>query len=203
MTYYSIINRRFLRAKYGIIPLFLTIRTDSTSTTKSVDGVAEWTPLLSFRNTIPAMPKMPLQQMVLQQAPSLLKDCAIRFRGKMLTEKDLINCFGHGIDSVYTLDEIRRLYCTEFFGSTPSIEVCLSVLKEDLSNPDTFSRVLSRQTHYCRTSVELDEALDQVLTSEVIRNLAPDEYWICKVCFASHRKLVLRRMKKAAGYSKQ
>ena len=199
----SIINRRFLLTKHGIIPLFLSKQTDSIPTTKSMDDVAEWTPLLSFQNAIPALPKLLLRQTVFQQAPALLKGCTIRFRGKMLTEKDLINCFEHGIDSVYTLDEVRRLYYTDYFGSTPSVEVCLSVLKEDLSNPDTFSRVLSSQTHYCRTSAELDEALDQVLVSDCIQNLAPDEYWTCKVCFASHRKLVLRRMKKTAGYSKQ
>lgn len=187
----NILDRKFLITKYGVIPLFLNLKTNSNLWEKSMDLV-EWTQLLSFRNTIPAMPKQELRKTVLQQIPLLLENFTIRYRGKTATEESLQNLFLRGIDNALPLDEMRRLYQTRLFKSTPSVKVHFSVLKEDPSNPDTGSKVIHEQTQFCRTSAELDEILDQILVSDCIQNLAPDEYWICKIGYEDIDKLVRR-----------
>lgn len=187
----NILDRKFLKTKYGIIPIFLDLKTSSNPWKKSMDLV-EWTQLISFHNTIPAMPKQKLRNTVLQQIPLLLKNFTIRYRGKTETKESLPNLFLRGIDNALTLDEMRRLYQTRLFKSTPSVEIHFSVLKEDSSNPDTGSKVIHEQTQFCRTSAELDETLDRVLASDCIQNLASDEHWICKVGYEDIDKLVRR-----------
>ena len=154
--------------------------------------LVEWTQLLSFRSAIPSMPKQKLRKAVVQQIPLLLEHFTVRYRGKTATEKSLTNLFLRGIDNALPLDEMRRLYQTRLFQSTPSVEVHFSVLKENPLNPDTGNKVLHEQTQFCRTSAELDETLDQILSSHCIQNLAPDEYWICKIGYENIDKLVRR-----------
>ena len=191
MVQNNILDRKFLRTKHGIIPIFLDRKTNNNPWGKSMDRV-EWTQLLSFRNIIPAMPKQELRKIVLQQIPLLLENFTIRYRGKTATEESLHNLFLRGIDNALPLDEMRRLYQTRLFKSTPSVEVHFSVSKEDPSNPDAGSKVIHELTQFCRTSAELDETLDLVLASDYVQNLAPDEYWICKIGYEDIDKLVRR-----------
>lgn len=199
MVQNNILDRKFLRTKHGIIPIFLDLKINNNPWEKSMDSV-EWTQLLSFRNTIPAMPKQKLRNTIVQQMPFLLKNFTIRYRGKTATKKSLPNLFLRGINNALPLDEMRRLYQTRLFQSAPSVVVHFSVLKEDSSNPDTGSKVIHEQTQFCHTSAELDETLDRVLASDCIQNLASDEHWICKVGYKDIDKLVRRPFEqKTAG----